>query len=335
MPGSPPGDSHSLASALGPALRETCQGRLSSIEWFRSAWQRGGAATGFASWETGDDPIPVVVKLPVGPGEHRWMTAMGDCTDGSWHAEHRRCIPTPRVLAAGTQLGGHDLAWLVMERLPGRPLSHRVDEASVLDLLAAAADFQAEACRIARPEGLRPPSPNWEATLAAARKVAHSGGVPEAQKWNEAIHKVQKHLPALKARWEARVTNSWCHGDLHPGNALRRPDPPAGPAAHRNGCVLIDLALVHPGHWAEDALYLERQFWGHGDVIHGLKPLSILAKLRRERGLSANDHYAEIALVRRVLAAACAPALVEREGNPKYLHAALTQIEQLLPNAIK
>jgi hypothetical protein len=97
----------------------------------------------------------------------------------------------------------------------------------------------------------------------------------------------------------------------------------------------VDLALVHPGNWVEDALYLERQYWGHSELLHGVKPLSTLAKFRRERGLPTDECYADLATVRRVLMAACAPALIEREGNPKYLHAALDLIERFLPQAAK
>ncbi len=54
-----------------------------------------------------------------------------------------------------------------------------------------------------------------------------------------------------------------------------------GPVDGRHGCVLVDLALVHPGHWVEDALYLERQYWGHSDLLKGVKPASELARLRQ------------------------------------------------------
>jgi hypothetical protein len=97
----------------------------------------------------------------------------------------------------------------------------------------------------------------------------------------------------------------------------------------------VDLALVHPGHWLEDALYLERQYWGHTELLHGIKPVSLIAKYRRERGLPTDENYADLAVVRRVLMAACAPALVDREGNPKYLHAALEVIERFLPQAAR
>ena len=61
----------------------------------------------------------------------------------------------------------------------------------------------------------------------------------------------------------------------------------------------------------------------------------MLAKLRRERGLPADDHYGELAMIRRVLMAACGPVLVAREGSFQYLHAALGMIERYLPQVIR
>lgn len=334
MPGDLPADPHSLATSLCPLLREQSGGRLSPVEWFRAAWQRGGAATGFATWSPDNTPpIPVVLKLPVGPVEHRWTTAIGRVEPAHWDSDQARALPAPRVIASGTSLGGFDLAWFIMERLPGRPLTQHLEPQGINDLLIAACDFHTAAASHAPPDQ-RPPSPDWDGTIAKAREIVRAGGIPEAQKWNEAIHRVQKALPSLKARWEARPLNVWCHGDLHPGNALRRDNPPQGSSTDRHGCVLIDLALVHAGHWIEDALYLERQFWGYPEVLDGIKPVSVIARLRRERGLVVDDIYPSLSLVRRVLAASCAPALVEREGNPRYLHAALHNIEQYLPQAM-
>jgi len=120
------------------------------------------------------------------------------------------------------------------------------------------------------------------------------------------------------------VLDTWCHGDVHPGNVLRR--------GEHGQLVLIDLGLVHPGHWIEDALYLERQYWGHEDWLGGVKPVSILGRLRREAGLPMDGDYGELANIRRVMMAACVPAVVDREGsNTKYLRHALDLIERLLP----
>jgi hypothetical protein len=90
-----------------------------------------------------------------------------------------------------------------------------------------------------------------------------------------------------------------------------------------------------PGHWLEDAIYLERQHWGHVDLLYGIKPLSELARLRRARGMPVDDHYPQLANIRRVLMASCAPAMMEREGDKAYLHAALEVLERFLPQVVR
>ncbi|MCC6677632.1 MAG: aminoglycoside phosphotransferase family protein [Phycisphaerales bacterium] len=344
-------DTHSLSVALEPVLREVCGGRLGEIEWFHSTWQHSGAATGFAKYRLNDHAtIDVMVKMPVGPAELRWTSTLGAADHSSWDGGDAIHKPTPRVVASGAELGGYDLGWLVVERLNGQLLSTKMDADTVLDLLRVAADFH-EAAGRARPVIDEAPKPTpWEEHIARAREATKAGGISESQHWNEAVKRVQRALPQLVARWNGRVLNTWCHGDLHPGNAMHRRAAANGdvagvgggsgrtgdgPAAGRHGCVLVDMALVHPGHWVEDALYLERQYWGHAELLHGVKPVSALAKIRRDRGLPTDDQYAEVAMVRRVLMAACAPAFVEREGNPKYLHAALELINQTLPQVIR
>lgn len=313
-------EGHALASSLGPALVENCRGHLSSPEWFRSTWQHGGAATGFARWtdESGAE-TEVLVKLPVGPVEYRWTTQLSGATDNG-HAQ-----PTARVVACGTSLAGYDLAWLIVERLDGHTLSHGWCKEALDDLLKCAAHMQARAAA-GVPVGGAPPSPDWGRLVARAREVARTSELPEAQHWNEVEKRVQKYLPRLAARWDARPIDSWCHGDLHPGNAMRRK--PGGAEAP---CVLIDLALVHAGNWVEDAVYLERQFWGRPDQLFGVHPISVLAKHRRDLGLPTTGDYGALANIRRVLMAACAPVYLVREGHPKYLHAALETLDRLLP----
>jgi hypothetical protein len=314
--------SAALGASLAPALDAECGGRLSGIEWFRCVWQRGGAATGFAQWK-GDDgeKHPVMVKVPVGPIEYQWTMRLSGAGDGAQSAS-----PTPRVFAGGESLGGHDLAWLVMERLPGHTLTTGWCRESLEQLLAAAAAFHARAAKLGQPAGgsSLQVAMDWESQLSRAREAARQALFPEAQRWNEALKKVQKVLPKLASRWESRPINTWCHGDLHPGNALRRRD--SDPS-----CVLIDLALVHPGHWIEDAVYLERQFWGRPEALFELHPVSHLAKMRRECGLATDGDYGGVANLRRVLMAACAPAHLAGDGHPRYLHAALEVLERLLP----
>jgi len=114
--GSVPQSSHVPESSFGanlePVLRQACQGLLSSVSWFRTDWQRGGAQTGYATYRDGDGvDHAVVVKLPIGPVEYRWLTRLGDYPDVS-----------PRVWAHGQSLGGYDMAWVAMERLEHGPL---------------------------------------------------------------------------------------------------------------------------------------------------------------------------------------------------------------------
>ncbi|MCC6427744.1 MAG: aminoglycoside phosphotransferase family protein [Phycisphaerales bacterium] len=333
--------SESLGVSLGPTLREHCHGCLGPIEWFHNGWQHSGAATGFARWTSPDGRgVDVLVKLPIGPVELEWTTRLAGVGVGTstghdrWDAEESLALASPRVMAAGASLGHYDLAWLIVERLPGKTLSDEHNEAAIRDLLHAAADFHDHTAR-ARPVDEQPKPHEWEALIDKARHAARDSGIAESQRWNEAIKRVQRFQGSLISRWEHRKINTWCHGDLHPGNALRRAEPYAGAGIPRRGVVLIDLALVHPGHWLEDALYLERLFWARTDLLFGVKPVSYLAQLRRQRGLSTNDGYAELAMVRRVLMAACVPAFLEHEGHPRYQKAALEQLEKALPQVAK
>ena len=94
-----------LGANLEPVLRENCD-RLSSISWFRADWQRGGALTGFATFQDENDgPRDVVVKLPVPPREKLWLNRLQSAGDVA-----------PRLYASGDELGGYDMAWVVMER---------------------------------------------------------------------------------------------------------------------------------------------------------------------------------------------------------------------------
>lgn len=334
--------SESLGASLGPALREHCKGRLGPIEWFHNGWQHSGAATGFSKWSCSDGRnLDVLVKLPVGPVELEWTTRLAGAVPGAPlpppHEDlptQPQDLPTPHVMAAGVSLGNYELAWMIVERLPGDTLATEHSEEAIRDLLIAAVDFQESAVQI-HPIDVPPPSHDWERLIEKARHNARDGGIHDSQKWNEAIKRVQKHLPALISRWDHRKINVWCHGDLHPGNALRRVGPHDGRSAPRKGAVLIDLALVHPGHWLEDALYLERLFWAKPELLFGVKPVSFLAQLRRQRGLSVDDAYTDLAVIRRVLMAACVPAFLEHEGHPRYLKAALEQLERALPQVAR
>lgn len=306
---------------LGPVLREQCGGRLSEVSWFRSDWQRGGAATGYATY-TGDDSAEheVVVKLPVGPVEHRFSVALS-----------RTDAPTPRVLADGDAVGGYDLAWLVLERLPGGPLPPEVGKAGLQELAEAAARLQQRACEC-EPPGKPHAEPDWEALLGRARETVKQSNLQSAGQWNDLIHKLQRALPRILPAWTGRAINTWRHGDLHPGNAMRREDGSCfGPA----GCVLIDLGEMRPGHWVEDAVYLEHLYWRKPELLEGAKCVSLLARARKALGLDTSDDYPALANIRRVLYAASAPATLLQDGSGAHLAAAQATLERLLPVVTK
>lgn len=336
-------DAGGLAHALEPVIRAQCEAmsgaRLSALSWFRADWQRGGASTAYAvaTLPTGE-AREVVVKMPVGPTEHKVTVALGALD-----------APTPRLIAHGAELAGYDLAWLVMERIPGQPLTTALHREVFAELCAAAAGFQKhilDSFPMTGEAGARlttaPADPDWPALIDRARHAVKDSHIPEASKWNDALKHTQKALPSILAAWQARPINAWRHGDLHAGNAMRRPvASPWGPAC----CVLLDFAEVQPGHWVEDAVYLERMHWGavipHGHdgsgkpALEGVKTVSLLAKARKALGLQTDGDYGALANVRRVLAAATVPAFLDREGTKAHLHAALETLERLLPIVAK
>ncbi len=312
-----------LAAALAPALREACGGRLTEIQWFRSDWQRGGAATGYARYRHDDGEREVVVKLPVGPTEHRFTTALAGTE-----------APTPRVAAHGLELGGYDLAWLVLERLPGDPLSASMHREVFAELCAACAAFQKHAGDAFPIDGAaaRAGEMDWEALVDKARHAVKDSRIPNNGKWNDLLKHAQRVLPKLLSAWKARAVNSWRHGDLHPGNAMRRP---VGSEWGEECCVLLDLAEVQAGHWVEDAVYLERMQWGRvapdgKPLLEGIKTVSLFAKARKALGLACDDDYGTLANVRRALTAATVPAFLDREGSPAHLEAARDTLDRML-----
>lgn len=313
-----------LAQGLVPALTEACggPGKLKNLTWFRSDHQRGGGST--ASAVLCDDDgreHPVIVKLPVGYQEWKWTTRLASLQ------QHDERPVTPRVHKSGLELGGHDLAWLVIERLPGKAIGNQMDQATVRQVLSACARLQQLCARVDAATVHAPRKTDWEMMMRRSRDALHRGTVlspHDAQVWNNELKAVHRVLPTLLARWEARAKVDWCHGDLHGGNAVR---------CAEGSVVLIDMALVHAGHWIEDALYFERVYWANTAAMGGVNPLKDLAFHRRELGLHCDGDYGRLASVRRVLTASCAPALIEREGNKAYLDAALEIIRRNLPMA--
>lgn len=315
-------DAHDLGPALLPALQQACGNRLADVRWFRTDWQTGGAATAFARF-TCDDGVTrdVVVKVPVGPKEHRFLAKLGAID-----------APTPRIAAGGVELNGYDFAWVIMERFPGDPLSGRLHADVFEHLAVVAARFHAAAaCAF----DLEKPGPglDWERLILRGLEYlrANDDWVPRATEWIDALKTTQKLLPKLLAIWNGRRINAWCHGDLHPGNCMERR---AGSTWGSPAFVLLDFAEVHPGHWVEDAVYMERIFWARPQFLGGIKPVSLMAKARRELGLDVSDDYGLIANARRALMAATTPAFMEREGHPAHLAATLEVLTRVLPQVV-
>ena len=100
-----------------------------------------------------------------------------------------------------------------------------------------------------------------------------------------------------------------------------RSDAPGSPV------TLIDLAEVHAGHWIEDAVYLERQLWGHETRLKSTRPIHAMATARKKHNLRVDDDYTTLVDIRRLILAATAPAFMQSEGDPRYLTACLEQFQ--------
>lgn len=330
-------DGQALASSLDPQLHQACHGRLGQISWFRATWQHGGAGTGFSTWslpdrEQGHREIPCVVKMPVGYSEYYWTKRLGLVNPYEWDEPRSQALPTPRVLAAGFELGGYDLAWVVMERFENPPLAMERTESSMWALFETAAEFQASAILEQSVDLTKLKAPqNWAKLVEDGLVALHDTEIEHADRWIKALEKVQSGLDDLVERWVNRPIDSWCHHDLHPHNAMRRASTVKDNPNIHGYCALIDLALVGPGSWIEDALYMERLFWGREEMLCNIDPLKTLGATRESIGLPVSDEDFELAEVRRVLMAASTPAFLRTEGDPVYLKAALGVIERLLP----
>lgn len=111
----------SLASSLEPELIKETNNKLGDIHWFRTDWQRSGAATGFAKWRDGSaETQDVVIKFPVIERELRWTRCMQEVNDVA-----------PKLFASGEQSNGYDLAWMIIERFPVGPLGKQWESTKV------------------------------------------------------------------------------------------------------------------------------------------------------------------------------------------------------------
>ncbi len=306
-----------LGEQFAALLHDECDGRLTEIRWFRADWQRGGARTGYGTWEEDSEESDVVVKIPVGPNEHQWLARLQPDEADPYGV-------TARLFAHGTTLGGYDFAWVVMERFPVGPL-FGLPRKDAVDLMAdAAARFYRRAN--AYPVNAPGRSEDWTGLLDQARESARVNIHNDGQRWGQALKDVHKLLPGLVSEWDARPCNDWLHGDLHPANAMSRSNRSEDPA------MLIDFAEVRAGHWVEDAVFLERLYWTRPDFLAENPPVKKIAARRRELGVAnSGNHVEHLADIRRTLLAATAPAFLKSEGNPLYLQACLAVLEQTLP----
>ncbi len=302
------GAPHALATALGAELLRLNEGRLTELRWFRTDWQRGGAATATARWmdECGSI-LDVVVKVPVNLREFRWLRRVASAHDG----------PVARLVASGDALGPYDFAWVIIERLPHGPLGASWHADHLRRICDAAAQFHKLAAAI--PIEALPTDEPWEDLVRQARERAREPSFAERSRWGNALKDLTKRLDGLVQRWRARSPLGWIHGDLHPANAMSRV------ASHEGPVCLIDFAEVRVGHWTEDAIYLERLHWPKPDRLNP-RPLKCLAEARKREGLDNGD-YPPVAAIRRLLLAGTAPAF-RGEQSPVFLGACLARLEE-------
>jgi len=299
----------SLASSLEPVLIKQTNNQLSNIHWFRTDWQRSGAATAFATW---NDELhgtrEVVVKFPVVERELRWTRSLQGA-DGV----------APQLFASGEQLNGYDLAWMIIERFPIGPLGKHWEESNIDRIADAAARFTNSASEF--PVDQHGRREDWDELLKKAKKSVRENHIENESGWKKTHSLLSKRLKTLLERWRGRRVDQWLHGDLHLANAMCRSDEPDADVS------LIDLAEVHAGHWVEDAVYLERQLWGHKTRLKSSKPVHAMATARKKLGMQVDDDYHELVDIRRVLLAATAPAFMLSEGDPRYLRSCLEQMQ--------
>ena len=309
-------DSRALAATLEPALIDACQGRLSAITWFRTDWQRGGAATATGEFESDDGQIiQVVIKFPVVQRELTWTRRLQE-------APAEAAGVAARLLASGTKIGGYDLAWIVIERIANGPLGTHWHDDHIVRIADAASRFTLAAAQY---EVDQPPRfEDWEVLIREARENVKSNHIDHEQRWNQSLKTLSSQLDDVVAEWRARPTDDWLHGDVHLANAMCREDALDCPV------TLIDLAEIHVGHWIEDAIYLERQLWPRADRLKPHKPVRSFVEARKRLGLPVEDGYPRLAHIRRTLLAATAPRFLKSEGHPIYLEACLNRLEQSL-----
>ena len=305
----------SLAQGLADVLQVACEGRLGQITWFKADWQRGGAATGTTKYKiNGDTHKQVVVKLPVVQRELLWTRRLQDDNDEN--------LVIPKLYASGETLGGYDMAWIIIERFEHGPLGLHWFDKHISHITTAAARFHKAAS--AYPMSESPYSEDWNQLVRDSQVSLKINVVEHKDRWKAALKTLRGKLKTIVNEWNNRPVDQWLHGDLHLANAMSRVSIENGPVS------LIDLAEVKPGHWIEDAIYLERQLWANPARLKAAKPVKILALERKALGLSNGENYHRLANIRRALLAGTALRFLKNEGHPRYLEACLNWLESSL-----
>lgn len=310
------GSHHALTAAFEREFQR--DGRLRELHWFRTDWQRGGAATANALLrsDAGDD-VPVVLKIPVVPRELRWSRRLGVTQQGARDADSHEDPPVARLIDSGSELGPYDFAWVLLERVPHGPMALDWHPNTIARIAEAAARFHLAASRT--PVDEAPLNEDWESLVRSAREHVRDPAMPERSRWSNALKEFSRRLDRVVERWSHRAPIGWIHGDLHPANALTRQASQDAPAC------LIDLADVRAGHWLEDAVYLERLLWTRPERL-AQKPVKAIADARKRHGLDNGD-YPALAGARRLLLAATTPAF-RGEHNHVLLAASLARLEE-------
>ena len=300
-----------IARSLEPDLRAACAGALGDLRWVRMDWQHGGALTGVSEFtDSSGKAHPVFVKFPVPGRELRWTRNLQTC---------RYPPVVPRLHASGASLGSHDIAWLVLEHVSGSPLGAKWVPGNLSDTARAAAYLHACAHEIAVDRPKR--RDDWENMLVRTKKALMDNQLPDHERWVRGVSCAESHWNAIVALWRSREPIGWVHGDLHLANAMRRAD---------GSICLLDLAEVRPGHWLEDALYMERLSWSHPDRVATDDPVGTMNRARKDLGLDNGDRIKELAVARRLLLAATTPAFLAHEGSRVHLDACLLVLETAL-----
>ncbi|MEM1423580.1 MAG: phosphotransferase, partial [Planctomycetota bacterium] len=210
------------------------------------------------------------------------------------------------------------------------PLAAHLHPKVFEELADAAAAFYQEAERV-WPTIAPRKEWDWPGLLEKAERKAREHAIVGEETWCACLSDVRRRLDPILREWDARPRDTWCHGDLHPGNIMRRDEAsPWGEA----GPVLLDFAETHPGHWSEDAIYMERLYWARPELIEEAQPVETLRRARMALGLASHEEDARLLDVRRVLISATVPAFIERHGHPSYLKAALGVLEETLPRVV-